>query len=319
MTPEGRTEDDATKGNEHLKWMKRVGLLGEKGQRQFLFTADDEAKGVGEKGGVNIDLANRIFANWARTSTPADILTAGNALFGIRGEMAPTILAQVVKAGEVDYGARFRSTALERANAPGGGFLEAARNQMSQTAAQQYGQATARFNEVLGRIADITLPGFQKALDRVAIPILTKAGDLMAPDAAGHHTLGQKVGAYSLMGALGGGVTGGALGLLFGGGVGAIPGAFGGAMIGGGLGAAGSEGYYDWKNIKKFFNPENSAGPVPPVTIHLGPVTMNGVPDDSSLRAMFTKLTDGLKSALSTATDAAHGTAMSPYTQGAGF
>lgn len=51
------------------------------------------------------------------------------------------------------------------------------------------------------------------------------------------------------------------------------------------------------------------------VTVTLGPVTMQGVPDDSSLHALLKKLTDGLRDALSHMTSDAHGPDMSMYTQ----
>lgn len=59
--------------------------------------------------------------------------------------------------------------------------------------------------------------------------------------------------------------------------------------------------------------PQAAAAPAP-VTVHLGPVTMNGVPDDSSLHALMKKLTDGIRDALSHMTSDAGGSPQSPYT-----
>jgi hypothetical protein len=51
------------------------------------------------------------------------------------------------------------------------------------------------------------------------------------------------------------------------------------------------------------------------ITVHLGPVTMNGVPDDSSMHAFMKKMTDGIQNALSHMASDAGGSNMSPYTQ----
>jgi hypothetical protein len=66
-----------------------------------------------------------------------------------------------------------------------------------------------------------------------------------------------------------------------------------------------------------------SAQPVPPapvtITVHLGPVTMQGVPDDSSLHALLKKMTDGIQDALSHMTSDARGTGQSAYTYPGGL
>ena len=59
--------------------------------------------------------------------------------------------------------------------------------------------------------------------------------------------------------------------------------------------------------------------PAPQVTVHLGPVTMQGVPDDSSLHALLKKLTDGLMDALSHMASDPHGTGQSAYTYPGGL
>lgn len=57
----------------------------------------------------------------------------------------------------------------------------------------------------------------------------------------------------------------------------------------------------------------SSPAAAPNVTVHLGPVTMQGVPDDSSLHVLLKKMTDGVRDALSHMTSDAAGTAQSPY------
>lgn len=346
MQPGGHAAVNMLKGSEHVKAMHEVGLLDSKGNQTFLYTAQDaaaDASGETKQGGINIDRANKIFAEWAHGKDPAEVSEEAYKLFGVRGEQAPEILGAILRSGETDYVGKFGENVANRVNVPGG-FLGNVRDQMSRTANQEAGQIASRFNDILSHLADATLPAFQGAMEKALIPFLNKLGALTAPDAQGNYTSGQKIAGYSGAGALIGGVVGGALGLL-GLGAGIIPGAAAGAALGGAIGAGGSTGYFMGDKVNAFFDPEHSGGPftLPPTsgpgprrgtsvmsgvmpldpmsgatinqTITLGPVTMNGVPDDSSLKGIIDRLTKGLHDALSHMTSDAHGPDMSMYTQ----
>lgn len=340
MQPGGHAAVNMLKGSEHVKAMHEVGLLDSKGNQTFLYTAQDaaaDASGETKQGGINIDRANKIFAEWAHGKNPAKVSEEAYKLFGVRGEQAPEILGAILRSGETDYVGKFGQNVANRVNVPGG-FLGNVRDQMSRTANQEVGQVASRFNDILSHLADATLPAFQGAMEKALIPFLNKLGALTAPDQSGNYSPGQKIAGFSGAGALIGGVVGGGLGLL-GLGVGIIPGAAAGAAFGGAVGGGGSTGYLYGDNIKDFFKghsdgtlnhdlrfpmfrpgprPENlptSAKQGDNITVTLGPVTMNGVPDDSSLRGIIDKLTKGLHDALSHMTSEAHGPDVSMYTQ----
>lgn len=342
LQPGGQAAVKMLKGSDHVVAMHEVGLLDPKGNQTFLYTAADAAadtSGETKKGGINVDRANKIFAEWAHGKDPAKVSEEAYKLFGVRGEQAPEILGAILHSGEKDYVGQFGRNVSSRVNVPGG-FLGNVRDQMSQTANQEAGQVVSRFNDVMSHLADATLPAFQGVMEKALIPFMNRLGVLTSPDEKGNYTNPQKIAGFSLGGALIGGVAGGALGLL-GLGAGIVPGAMGGAMLGGAIGAGGSTGYLMGDKVKAFFNPEQSGGPftlpnpgpgprrgtfphasfesgpgsVINQTITLGPVTMNGVPDDSSLRGIIDRLTKGLHDALSHMTSDATGSSMSPYTQ----
>lgn len=98
-------------------------------------------------------------------------------------------------------------------------------------------------------------------------------------------------------------------------------------LLGGGLLAAGgAAGAMNAPMVDDFGRPVGTWGGRPSttamaapsntqVTVNLGPVTMHGVPDDSSLRGIIDTLTKGLRDTLSHMTSDATGSSMSPYTQ----
>lgn len=333
---EGRAINEATKGNAHQQAMTKVGLFDAKGKRTFLFTAGDEENGLGEKGGVNLAKANQIFAKWASTHSPAEVLQAGNDLFGIRGEMAPTILGQVIKSGETDFAAQFRHNVYTRADQPRG-FLESAREQMSKSAPQEFGQVTARFNDILSHLADSTLPAFQGAMEHGLIPFLNKLTNITAPDEKGLFTSAQKIVGGTAVGAAVGGLIGGAAGLLFGG-VTVVPGAAVGSLIGGALGGGGTAANEALQRrigptpeavLKGMIGIGSPGGLLPFLAAAVGgnggsfspkpaPVvnvttTVNGVIDERTWSVVLAELMERIKSAISHATTDGHGTNQSRY------
>lgn len=138
-----------------------------------------------------------------------------------------------------------------------------------------------------------------RALYRGASSLLSGAGG--AAEAAG-----PAIGEEALAG-LGGGSLLGPLGLLGGGLLAA-------GSAAGGMNAPMVDDYGrqigTWGGKPNAMTPQQNH-----VTVSLGPVTMYGVPDDSSLHSFMKKLTDGIRDAMSHMTSDAAGTGMSMYTQ----
>jgi hypothetical protein len=327
------------KSSAHVDAMRDTGLIDAKGRDTFLFTKDDEKKGLGTVGGINVEKANSILAKWAEGKTPAEVAAEYYKLFGVRGENAPALLA----ASQPGYVDAFIQGVLNRVNTPGG-YLESYRNQASQDlASQQAGQALARLSDVATHIGQITLPIFQGALENAVVPLTNWLAKQTAPDAQGNFTPGQTIFASGAVGTAVGALIGGIIG-FFAGGVGAIPGAAGGAAIGGSLGAGAG---LSWQHTSLGFMPVDPSGagfnfdltakpfpglPMPPapavgstaaapapitVTVNMGGVTNNGVGDEATFRTLMSKmsaaLTQGIHDALSHATTDPAGTHQSPY------
>lgn len=138
-------------------------------------------------------------------------------------------------------------------------------------------------------------------------------------------------GISSLLGGGGGAAGGAAIGeeALAGLGTGSLLGPMG--LLGGGMLAAGAAaGAMNAPMVDDFGRPVGTWGgrpsttAMPPpsntqMTVTLGPVTMNGVPDDSVLHALLAKLTSGLRDAMSHMTSDPGGPSMSAFTQPGGF
>jgi hypothetical protein len=347
---DGKEAMEKLKTNDHITAMKEVGLLDAAGNQRYLYTAEDAARdptGQIKKGGINVDRANEIFAQWSVGQDPVKVLEAGYKLFGIRGEMAPTILGGIIESGQPDFVKRFQSQVMSRLNTPGG-YLATSQEQMATGFMQQSAQVGARFNDILGKLADVSLPAFQAALSNAVLPVMDAAAKALSPDQNGNYSLWQRVLGPSAIGALTGGATGAGLGFLFGGGpAGVIPGAIGGAVYGGGAGGGGALTYELLKRMRdhpEYQNPEFGGMPItarlpgprianlpaaqqsqPQINVGGITITNTGIGENDPVfqklvRDVMDAIMGGLKGALSTGASEPKGSHESVYTgPGAGM
>jgi hypothetical protein len=186
MTPEAAHAVHGGAGSAHARALRDVGYVDAQGNPTFLT----------DNGSIDLEKVFSTFGAYANTHTPFQTETEAYNLFGVRGQQG----AELISSAQENY-ARYQGRVRGMIDTPGG-YLGTARDQLSQSGWQEFGQAWKRVVDIGNHLADSTLPGLQNVLEYGVIPAFNALAGLTAPDASGHYSAGQQAAGYTVGGAV---------------------------------------------------------------------------------------------------------------------